>query len=59
MAYISSQMGPVLQVMTMEARKQFFGAERSRLKQEIEEDSYGEGNGMGAGVRNSPWVDYL
>lgn len=40
--------------MTMEGRKQFLGVERSRLKQEIEEDSYCEEN-----VRNSPSVDYL
>lgn len=47
MAYVSSQMGPVLQVMTKEGRKQFLGEKRSRLKLEIEEDSCYEGDDMG------------
>ena len=41
MAYISSQMGPVLQVMILE-RMELLGEKRSRLKSEREEDSYYE-----------------
>lgn len=58
MAYISSQLGPVLQVMTMEGRNQFLG-EKWILKPEIGENSYCEGNDIGGGVRNCSLMDCL
>lgn len=60
MAYISSQMGPVLQVGNdYGGKKAVFRGEKSRLKLEIEGDSYYEGNKIGTGIRNSLPFDGL